>query len=367
MLERPLLDRLPRGARPDDQVGIRPELEELARVVRPERMTRVDHHKDLAPGAVESALSGFAVAACYGKDFPLTRNLFALLSVSSARSAAADKDYPIDSQELLIESRETIRMVCKLLHRISRRIRLRTGTSLARPGRNAPGRKGKGILMSRLMSRWERDRRVSADFRVPRLASALFTAAVGVLLAASPAAALSIATNPVAFDNGAGVSGTITFLGTATGIPTGGNELAGTVGAGDVSLIFEVFVTSGALDSIGVGVFQPPFTGVNSTGAGDIPNGGIDISGVSGNAGTRIFGFLGDLDSSETSDAFFVSYASLATDGSQQVNFMISPASGASDFTVSVALVPEPSTLLLFGLGAAGLAGAARRRGPPPS
>lgn len=219
------------------------------------------------------------------------------------------------------------------------------------------------------MCRWNRGRRANAESRITsvppsralRLGGSLLAAAVGVLLAASPAAALSIATNPVAFDNGTD-AGTITLLGTATGVPTGGGTLAGTVGGTDISLIFEASVTVGSVDSIGVGVFQPPFTGVISTGAGNVPNVvGVDISGVSGGAGTRIFEFSSNLDVGETSDAFFVSYASLKTDGTQFVNFMISPASGASDFTVSVALVPEPSTLLLFGLGAAGLAGASRR------
>lgn len=184
-------------------------------------------------------------------------------------------------------------------------------------------------------------------------------------LAAAPSMALTIDPNPIAFDNGAGVSGTILLVGTATGLPTGGAVLAGAVGVSDTVLVFEAFVAegSGALDGIGVGVFQPPFTGISSTGAGRIAGGGVDISGVSGTAGTRIFGFDGNLGAGQTSDLFFVSFESLSTDGSQQVTFMISPASGASDFTVTGSIVPEPSMFLLFGLGLTGLAGITRRRG----
>jgi hypothetical protein len=183
-------------------------------------------------------------------------------------------------------------------------------------------------------------------------------------LLASPASSLSIDPNPLSFDNGAGVFGTITLVGTATGLPAGGEVLAGLVGASDVVLLFEAFVDagSGAVDAIGAGVFQPPFTGISSTGAGRIADGGVDISGVSGTAGTRIFGFAGNLDPGETSDVFFVSFASLSTDGSQVINFMISPASGASDFTATSTIVPEPSVFLLFGLGTAALAGIARRQ-----
>lgn len=181
--------------------------------------------------------------------------------------------------------------------------------------------------------------------------------------AAAPASALSISPNPVVFDNGS-VSGTITWIETATGIPSGGTQLAGTTGVSDLSLVFEVTLDAGSdsIDSVGVGIFL-----VNSTGAGTIAGtGDVAIGSVSGTAGTRIFNFTGDLDAGETSDRFFISYASLSE--GQSVTFMISPADGSADFTVTSTLVAVPEASALMLLGIAGLATAPawlrrRRRG----
>jgi hypothetical protein len=188
--------------------------------------------------------------------------------------------------------------------------------------------------------------------------------------AAAPASALTIDPNPVSFfqitdeDTDAFVSGTITWIETATGIPSGGTQLAGTTGVSDLSLVFEVTLDAGSdsIDSVGVGVFL-----VNSTGAGTIAGtGDVAVGSVSGTAGTRIFNFTGNLDAEETSDRFFISYASLSE--GQSVTFMISPADGSADFTVTSTLVAVPEASALMLLGIAGLATAPawlrrRRRG----
>jgi hypothetical protein len=192
----------------------------------------------------------------------------------------------------------------------------------------------------------------------------LWSAALLSLLVPLGAGALTISPNPQSFSNGTDI-GTITLVGTATGVPSGGTVLAGAVGVTDVSLIFQVSVTGGALESLGVGasgIGGPPF--LSSTGAGWISGTDVDITSVTGTAGTRIFDFDGDgeLDSGQTSDLFFVSYTSLPDDGTRQVNFMVNGSTG-SDFTVSAILVvPEPGTLALVGVLGLGLF--ARRRRP---
>jgi hypothetical protein len=186
----------------------------------------------------------------------------------------------------------------------------------------------------------------------------LCAAAALVLLAPIGAAALTISPNPQTFSNGTD-AGSITLVGTATGVPSGGTVLAGSVGVSDVTLIFQATVTSGALESLGVGatgIGGPPF--LSSTGAGRIAGPDVDVTGVTGTAGTRIFDFDGDgeLDAGQTSDYFFVSWASLPDDETRQVNFMVNGSTG-SDFTVSAVITaPEPEVLGLLGLGLGGLA-----------
>jgi hypothetical protein len=189
-------------------------------------------------------------------------------------------------------------------------------------------------------------------------------AAALVLLAPIGAAALTISPNPQTFSNGTD-AGSITLVGTATGVPVGGTVLAGVVGVSDVTLIFQATVTSGALESLGVGasgIGGPPF--LSSTGAGRIAGPDVDVTSVTGTAGTRIFDFDGDgqLDAGQTSEYFFVSYASLPDDGTRQVNFMVNGSTG-SDFPVSAIITaPEPEVLGLLGLGLGGLALWRRRR-----
>ncbi len=184
-----------------------------------------------------------------------------------------------------------------------------------------------------------------------------------VLLWAGSASALTLSPNPVAFSNGTDI-GTITLVGTATGVPVGGTVVVGTVGVGDITLIFQVTVTGGALESVGVGatgLSGPPF--LSSTGAGRIAGANVDVTTVTGTAGTRIFDFDsdGDLDGGQTSDLFFVSWSSLSDAGDRKVNFMVNGSVG-SDFTVSgVVVAPEPALAVLVAVGALALFGARHR------
>jgi hypothetical protein len=182
--------------------------------------------------------------------------------------------------------------------------------------------------------------------------------------------------NPVQFNNNSAsnpISGWIELVSVETGLPAGGTVLAGSVGANDITLVFQIMVDEGEVFSVGIGIFDTAASaGVPSTGAGWIPDNPdwVDISGVSGTAGTRVFTFDNDADGEgndngrlspgETSDLLFVSYSSLVFDGTQFVNFMI--IDGGPDPFVSVPLVPGPASLFVLGLGAAALGRRPRRR-----
>ena len=184
---------------------------------------------------------------------------------------------------------------------------------------------------------------------------------------------------------------TITFERTETGTsgaPSNAYVTAGTAGATDLILVFSATATAGgAVDEIGVGaVFcDGPFDGNplvcsgfpadfgrNSTGAGAGPAGNVEIDAITGTAGhadlpvrrqcRRLRRQRRLPRRRETSDEFWVSYASgdVLLDGDYYINFMISQS--ATDITQTVQLIPEPSTALLLGIGMGGLIIGGRKR-----
>ena len=197
-----------------------------------------------------------------------------------------------------------------------------------------------------------------------RLRVALLLAAFLLLAGPAPVSALTMTPDPLLFSI-TGAAGSIDFQYSTTGVPAGGTVLAGAVGAGNITLVFNVTITSGGIDSIGVGI-----TLLSSTGAGWIgtsADGLVDITSVTGTSSTRIFNFGAsgegvnpNVNAGETSNLFFISFATLTPP--KTINFMISPSDGSSDVTVSATIVPEPASVMLLGAGLAGLAIRTRKR-----
>ncbi|MCP3906322.1 MAG: PEP-CTERM sorting domain-containing protein [Planctomycetes bacterium] len=161
----------------------------------------------------------------------------------------------------------------------------------------------------------------------------------------------------VNFDDGTGaVTGTIELVEIVQGLPVGGDTgLPGGVapGAFDVTLIFKLTVDVGEVSDLGIGITDG-VTPLVSTGAGWIPGGNVDITSISGTPDTREFRFdeggAGAVMAGQMSDLMFVSYSSLALDGSLDLNFMITDS--VPTFTVTVPLVPAPGVLVALGAGA---------------
>ncbi len=177
--------------------------------------------------------------------------------------------------------------------------------------------------------------------------------------------------DPVDLDPTTGSIGSITLVGTATGTPAGGAVLLGATGVSDITLIFQATaITSNVLEVIGVAVLVPSFGPFESpTGAGTIAaTGDVAVNLVTAQIDARLFDFrqtgVPGIALGQTSDQFFVSYTSVAIDGSLNVLFMTDPVTGG--LFNNGAVIPEPSTALLLGfglLGALGVARAGRRRG----
>ncbi len=201
-----------------------------------------------------------------------------------------------------------------------------------------------------------------------RVAALLFVACLlFVLPLKAGAIPISISPNPVSFDNTSVTPPpasftfvTITEVDQSTGLPAsgvnfiGGNYLNPT-GATDQVLVFQLSVTGGTVLALELAARTLPFSVINVTSVGTIPGtGDVAISGVllPGSLSTPQFQFAGgSVTAGQTSDFFFVSYVSGALTGvNQAMNLKIIPSVGVN-FTHQVALIPEPGSLMLLGMG----------------
>jgi len=183
------------------------------------------------------------------------------------------------------------------------------------------------------------------------------------------------------FDDGTNaVAGTIEFVDIVTGVPGGDVTIFDMPGAMDTTLVFRISVDVGEISEFGIGITDGFDSPLNSTGAGWIqdsdPNQYADISGLDGTLDTRIFMFdppggLGGnqndmLDAGEASDLIFVSYASLALDGSETLAFMITDSVPTFSVKIGLGGIPAPGILAAFGAAGLLLGGRRRRRSSAP-
>lgn len=200
-----------------------------------------------------------------------------------------------------------------------------------------------------------------------RAVSVAWAAFATMLLAGSTATALPFTLiAPVAFDNGAGTTGTINAVPLSELPPTGTLGLtAGTVNAGftgqDVFVV-TVSVITGTLDAIGFTVGSPTFF-LNPAGAGTFLDGGIAPTAVSADpfvTNQALFTFGTPIGAGETSDRLFstISPEFDLAEG-QTVSFMLS---SGTNFPAQGTIIPEPSTFLLLAGGLTALAVRGRRR-----
>lgn len=218
-------------------------------------------------------------------------------------------------------------------------------------------------------------RRGSGSGRWMRMRSSLaaVVAALFTLGFAGNAWALGIFMDPNPVDTdfgtsgsgGTGENGTVTLIDVVLGTPTGAS-CSTCPGGTDLSLIFELSMDLGAdaISELGVSILDGAFSGLSITGFGSIETGGVDITGTNyvpsafGDLVEFTFGAGAGVAAGQTSDQFFVSVASLALDGSEELNFMVDPQDGDGNYTISPkpVLTPEPGTAALLALGLASLA-----------
>jgi hypothetical protein len=210
------------------------------------------------------------------------------------------------------------------------------------------------------------------------LVAAMLFAGFG-LTAAAPALAgpITIVPNPFSLTDGT-TSGDLLLVDSVVGAPTGGSSFGFFPGVSgtDITLIFQLTATSGAIESLGLSVLYSAFNGYSITDHGTIAGTGeVTVTSNAAATYTTAFGDSAGFDfgspglnaagdgSDDESDYFYVSFASLVGDGSETVSLMVNPYTGAdfSPSTPPVIQVPEASTILLFAAGALGIAGLTRR------
>jgi len=199
----------------------------------------------------------------------------------------------------------------------------------------------------------------------PALAAFVLLAGAG-----APASALTMSPNPLALSVlGPPVTGTLELVSQNSGVPSGGTVQYGSVAAGDLTFVFEIFVASWS------GSAGDPWYAIESSGtisgAGVIPGSDADIevaADPSPYAGVAMVfdpnaGFIPGLVPGQNYDNFFVSFSELAVGDTLDV-LICGPdlvQGGFSCFSFSEAsIVPEPSTALLVAFS--GLAALALRR-----
>jgi hypothetical protein len=128
--------------------------------------------------------------------------------------------------------------------------------------------------------------------------------------------------------------------------------LGGSVGAGDVTLMFTATIDADSVFGMGsTYIFRSPISASSPvfSAVGTIPGAGADVSlpfGVGSENNTIFYDELGDseLGPGETSDTFFLSFSSISVGDQLGLEYVVLPLG-------TVTVVPEPGVLGLFALG----------------